>query len=103
MAPGTYKVDVIVRDVESGNRGIVNQGFTVPRYDDKKLSTSSLILATRLRPTDESDIGGRFVIGGAKVIPSLDGVFKRGSDVGLYLQVYNAGIDQTTLRPGSRR
>jgi len=99
MAPGTYKVDVIVRDVESGNRGIVNHGFVVPRYDDKKLSTSSLILATRLRPTDESDIGGRFVIGGAKVIPSLDGVFQRGSDVGLYLQVYNAGIDQTTLRP----
>jgi GWxTD domain-containing protein len=99
MAPGTYKVDVIVRDVESGNRGIVNQGFTVPRYDDKKLSTSSLILATRLRQTDETDIGGRFVIGGAKVIPSLDGIFKRGSDVGLYLQVYNAGIDQTTLRP----
>ena len=99
MAPGTYKVDVIVRDVESGNRGIVNHGFVVPRYDDKKLSTSSLILATRLRPTDETDIGGRFVIGGAKVIPSLDGVFQRGSDVGLYLQVYNAGIDQTTLRP----
>ena len=99
MAPGTYKVDVIVRDVESGNRGIVNQGFAVPRYDDKKLSTSSLILASRLRPTDETDIGGRFVIGGAKVIPSLDGIFKRGSDVGLYLQVYNAGIDQTTLRP----
>jgi GWxTD domain-containing protein len=99
MAPGTYKVDVIVRDVESGNRGIVNQGFTVPRYDDKKLSTSSLILASKLRPTDEQDIGSRFVIGGAKVIPSLDGVFKRGSDVGLYLQVYNAGIDQTTLRP----
>ena len=99
MAPGTYKVDVIVRDVESGNRGIVNQGFAVPRYDDKKLSTSSLILASRLRPTDETDIGSRFVIGGAKVIPSLDGIFKRGSDVGLYLQVYNAGIDQTTLRP----
>jgi GWxTD domain-containing protein len=99
MAPGTYKVDVIVRDVESGNRGIVNHGFVVPRYDDKKLSTSSLILATRLRPTDETDIGARFVIGGAKVIPSLDGNFKRGSDVGLYLQVYNAGIDQTTLRP----
>jgi GWxTD domain-containing protein len=99
MAPGTYKVDVVVRDVESGNRGIVNQGFQVPRYDDKKLSTSSLILASKLRPTDDTDIGHRFVIGGAKVIPSLDGVFRRGSDVGVYLQVYNAGIDQTTLRP----
>ncbi len=99
LSPGTYKVDVVVRDVETGNRGIVNQGFTVPRYDDKKLSTSSLILATRLRSTDERDTGGMFVIGGAKVVPNLEGKFKRGDDVGLYLQVYNAGIDQTTLRP----
>lgn len=99
LTPGTYKVDVVVRDVNSGNRGIVNKGFTVPRYDDKKLSTSSLILATRLRTTDERDIGSMFVIGGAKVIPNLEGTYQRGSDVGVYLQVYNAGIDQTTLRP----
>ena len=99
LPPGTYKVDVVVRDVESGNKGIVNQGFTVPRYDDKKLSTSSMILATKLRSTDDRDIGGRFVIGGAKVIPNLDGVFRRGQDIGVYLQVYNAGIDQTTLKP----
>jgi hypothetical protein len=99
LSPGTYKVDVVVRDVKSGNRGIVNQGFNVPRYDEKKLSTSSMILATRLRTTDERDIGAMFVIGGAKVIPNLEGTYKRGSDVGIYLQVYNAGIDQTTLRP----
>ena len=99
LTPGTYKVDVIVRDVNSGNRGIVNKGFTVPRYDEKKLSTSSMILATRLRTTDERDLGSMFVIGGAKVIPNLEGTFQRGSDVGVYLQVYNAGIDQTTLRP----
>jgi GWxTD domain-containing protein len=99
LTPGTYKVDVVVRDVKSGNRGIVNKGFAVPRYDDKKLSTSSMILATRLRTTDERDIGGMFIIGGAKVIPNLEGTYKRGQDVGIYLQVYNAGIDQTTLRP----
>lgn len=99
LSPGTYKVDVIVRDVGTGNRGIVNQGFTVPRYDDKKLSTSSLILALKLRATDDRDIGGMFVIGGAKVIPNLEGKYRRGQDVGIYLQVYNAGIDQTTLRP----
>ena len=40
-----------------------------------------------------------FVIGGAKVVPNLSGVYKKGQDVGIYLQVYNAGIDQTTLRP----
>lgn len=99
LTPGTYKVDVVVRDVETGNRGLVNMGFTVPRYDEKKLSTSSMILASKLRSTTESDIGGQFVIGNAKVIPNLSGTYKKGQDVGIYLQVYNAGIDQTTLRP----
>jgi hypothetical protein len=99
LSPGTYKVDVVVRDVGTGNRGIVNQGFTVPKYDDKSLSTSSLVLASTLRPTDDRDIGAAFVIGGAKVIPNLQGTYQRGQDVGIYMQVYNAAIDQTTLRP----
>ena len=42
---------------------------------------------------------GQFVIGTTKVIPNVAGVYKRGQPVGVYLQVYNAGIDQTTLRP----
>lgn len=99
LTPGTYKVDVVVRDVVTGNRGIINQGFTVPRYDEKKLSTSTMILASKLRSTNERDIGGMFVIGGSKVIPNLAGSYKQGQEVGVYLQVYNAGIDQTTLRP----
>ncbi len=99
LTPGTYKVDVVVRDVGTGNRGIINQGFTVPRYDDKKLSTSSLVLASTLRETGDRDVGGMFVIGNAKVIPNLAGNYKQGQPVGLYLQVYNAGVDQTTLRP----
>jgi len=39
------------------------------------------------------------VIGTTKVIPNVSGVYKRGQPVGVYLQIYNAGIDQTTLRP----
>lgn len=99
LTPGTYKVDVAVRDVKSGNKGLVNLGFVVPRYDDKKLSTSSMVLTSKLRPTDERDIGRMFVIGNAKVIPKLDGVYKQGQEVGVYMQVYNSEIDQTTLRP----
>ncbi len=99
LTPGTYKVDVVVRDVGTGNRGIRSIGFTVPKYDENKLATSTLILASTLRSTTEKDIGGSFVIGSAKVIPNLSGVYKKGQDVGVYLQVYNTGIDQTTLRP----
>ncbi len=99
LEPGTYKVQVVVRDVASGNKGIRSIGFTVPRYDNEKLYTSTLILASKLRSTSDTDIGARFVIGNAKVIPNLSGVFKKGQKVGIYMQVYNAKIDQTTLRP----
>jgi hypothetical protein len=99
LAPGNYKVQVVVRDVASGNKGIRSIGFKVPKFDKDNLWTSTMILATKLRPTDDRDIGARFVIGSAKVIPNLSGTFKRGQDVGIYLQVYNAKIDQTTLRP----
>ena len=58
-----------------------------------------MILASKLRSTTERDIGGMFVIGDAKVIPNLSSVYQQGQEVGIYLQVYNSGIDQTTLRP----
>lgn len=99
LTPGTYKVDVVVRDVGTGNKGIRSIGFTVPKYEENKLDTSTLILASTLRTTTERDIGASFVIGSAKVIPNLSGVYKKGQDVGIYMQVYNTGIDQTTLRP----
>ena len=99
LAPGTYKVDVIVRDVTSGATGVQHIGFTVPRYDPQKLSTSTLVLASKLESLGDQPAVGQFVIGQQKVIPNVSGVYKRGQPVGVYLQVYNAGIDQTTLRP----
>ncbi|MEP6849273.1 MAG: GWxTD domain-containing protein [Acidobacteriota bacterium] len=99
MSPGIYRADVMVRDVRTGNIGVVKMGFTVPKYDPKKLSTSSLVLATTLRPTDSTEIGNRFVVGNMKLVPNLSGIYKPGQPVGVYMQVYNAGTDETTLRP----
>jgi GWxTD domain-containing protein len=99
LAPGTYKVDVIVRDVNSGATGIVHKGFTVPKYDANQLSTSTIVLAARLQDLSDQPAVGMFNIGQFKVIPNVSGVFHRGAPVGVYLQIYNAGIDQTTLRP----
>jgi GWxTD domain-containing protein len=99
LTPGTYKVDVIVRDVTSGATGVRHIGFTVPKYDPQKLSTSTLVLAAKLESLVDKPAVGQFVIGQTKVIPNVSGVYHRGQPVGVYLQVYNAGIDQTTLRP----
>src|SRR6266496_1490604 len=99
LAPGTYKIDVIVRDVTSGATGLKHLGFTVPRYDQAKLSTSTLVLAAKLESLTDQPAVGQFVIGQTKVIPNVAGSYHRGQPVGVYLQIYNAGIDQTTLRP----
>ncbi|MCA1642950.1 MAG: hypothetical protein LC785_13600 [Acidobacteria bacterium] len=99
LPPGTYRVDVVVRDVNSGATQIRRQGFTVPKYDPKQLATSTLVLATRLQSLSDQPAVGQFTIGNLKVIPNLAATYHRGDPVGVYLQVYNAGIDQTTLRP----
>lgn len=99
MQPGVYKVDVIVRDVASGATGIQRVGFTVPKYTSDKLSNSTLILASKLQNIGNEPAVGQFVIGQNKVIPNLSGIYRRGQDVGIYMQIYNAGLDQTTLRP----
>ncbi len=99
LAPGTYKVDVIVRDVNSGAQQVKHMGFTVPKYLPNQLSTSTMILAAKLQTLGDQPSIGQFTIGQYKVIPNVSGVYKRGEPVGVYMQIYNAGVDQATLRP----
>ena len=99
LAPGRYRVDVIVRDIASGATGVRHVGFEVPKYDPAKLSTSTLILAVKLEGLGDQPAVGMFTIGNVKVIPNVSGSYHRGSPVGVYMQIYNAGVDQTTLRP----
>jgi GWxTD domain-containing protein len=99
LQPGRYRVDVIVRDIASGATGVRHIGFEVPKYDPAKLSTSTLILASKLEGLGDQPAVGMFTIGNVKVIPNVSGTYHRGSPVGIYMQIYSAGIDQTTLRP----
>lgn len=99
LAPGgTYKVEVVVRDIETGATGVRKIGFTVPKYDPKQLGASTLVLASKLQNATRFD-SQQFMIGQTKVIPNLSGEFHQGQQVGIYMQVYNVGTDQTTLRP----
>ncbi len=99
LAPGVYKLDVIVRDVASGATGVRHIAIPVPKYDPQKLSTSTLVLAAKLESLGDQPAVGQFVIGQTKVIPNVSGIYHRGAPLGVYMQIYNAGIDQTTLRP----
>ena len=99
LPPGTYRVDVVVRDITSGATQIQRKGFTVPKYDAKQLATSTMVLAAKLQGLGDQPSVGQFTIGQLKVIPNVARTYKRGDPLGVYMQIYNAGIDQTTLRP----
>jgi hypothetical protein len=98
LPPGRYRVDVLVRDIESGAESRQHVGFEVPKYGSS-LASSSLILASVLEQVSDIPASRQFVIGDKKVLPNLTATYHRGAPVGVYMQIYNAGIDQTTLRP----
>jgi GWxTD domain-containing protein len=102
LSPGLYRLDIVIKDVNSGNVGVVNARLPVPRFQDDQLSTSSLILADNIERVSMKDISvGQFVLGDVKVRPRLDGSFSASDKVGVFLQVYNLKVDDTTHKPNA--
>jgi GWxTD domain-containing protein len=97
LRPGLYRLDLVIKDVSSGNVGAVNTRLQVHRYEDDKLEASSLILADQIEHVPAKQIGtGQFVLGSSKVRPRLDGDFTTAEKLGIYLQVYNLKPDEKT-------
>src|SRR6202162_3162379 len=97
LRPGLYRLDLVIKDVHSGNVGVVNSRLQVPRYEDEKLEASSLILADQIEHVPAKQIGtGQFVIGSSKVRPRLEGDFTTADKLGIYMQIYNLKPDDKT-------
>ena len=97
LRPGLYRLDIVIKDVKSGNVGVINSRLQVPRFDDDTLAASSLILADQLEHVPAKQIGtGQFVLGSSKVRPKLDGEFTSNERLGIYMQVYNLKPDDKT-------
>jgi GWxTD domain-containing protein len=100
LRPGRYKLSLVLKDDVNGHMGSMEIGLVVPRFEEDKLSNSSLILADLIQPLPTSQLGtGMFVIGGTKVRPSVNQTFTRDQKLGIYMQVYNLGLDAKTHKP----
>jgi len=97
LRPGLYRLDLVIKDVDSGNVGAINTRLAVPRYEDEKLEASTLILADQIEHVPAKQIGtGQFVLGSSKVRPRLDADFTTADKLGIYLQIYNLKGDEKT-------
>lgn len=100
LRPGLYKLSLALKDIYSGNVGTIEQRLAVPRFDEDQLAHSTLMLADEMERVPNRQVGsGQFVIGDTKVRPALEERFERGGKLGIYLQVYNLGVDEKSRRP----
>jgi len=94
LHPGLYRLDVVVKDVESGNVGVIGTALRVPQYEEGALNASSLILAYKIEPVPSGEVGlGQFVFGAYKVRPRLSHNFTNAEYLGIFLQLYNLKTD----------
>jgi hypothetical protein len=97
LRPGLYRLDLVIKDVSSGNVGAENTRLAVPRYDEEKLEASTLILADQIEHVPAKQVGsGQFVLGSSKVRPRMDADFTTSDKLGIYLQIYNLKSDEKT-------
>jgi hypothetical protein len=104
LRPGAYRVDIAIKDVNNPDHvGIYAQSINVPKFEDEKLATSSLILADSMYTVPSQTIGtGNFIIGNMYVRPRVSPnaatpvKFTRAQHLNCWMQVYNLGIDDKT-------
>lgn len=99
LEPGVYKVEVGVKDAYSANIGTQEVRLEVLNSSPQQLALSSLILADRFEELPEDSSPDRFALGDLRVIPRPHGEFRSGESLGLYLQLYNPSLDQSTQQP----
>jgi GWxTD domain-containing protein len=109
LRPGLYKVDIVIKDVNNPDHiGRWQRSLNVPRYDDDRLASSSLILAGSMERVPSRDIGsGNFVIGDTHIVPRVPSgaavpvTFHRAQNLNFWMQVYNLGIDEKSKQNGA--
>ncbi len=100
LAPGTYRLNVVAKDVVGNTMNNFEMALVVPHYDEDQLGSSSVILADQLERVPTKSIGaGPFVIRSSKVRPRVGDVFKQGETMGIYTEFYNFGMDEKTKKP----
>jgi len=100
LAPGTYRLNVVVKDVFGGNMNNYEMALNVPRMEDDQFTHSTVVLADLIEKVPTRSIGaGQFVIGSTKVRPRVTESFSRDEKMGIYVKLYNFEADEKTRKP----
>jgi VWFA-related protein len=109
LQPGTYSLKFLARENQTGKMGTFETKFTVPDLtaDTKYLPVSSVVLSYQREKVDaavasaEKDkkliAANPLVQDNQKLVPSVTRVFRKDSDMYVYLEAYQPGAEKTQL------
>jgi GWxTD domain-containing protein len=101
LPPGQrYKLDLVLKDINSKKMGTTTIGLNVPKYEDAELQTSTIILAENISqaPVNATQLE-QYVIGDMRIVPKVKAEFEPNQNLVPYMQIYNMQIDQATHKP----
>lgn len=97
LRAGLYRLDIVIKDTQSGNIGVLETVLRVPHFDEQNLDASTLILADQIERVTSNQIGtGQFVLNSYRVRPRLSREFSSSDKLGIYLQLYNLRLDESS-------
>lgn len=98
LAPGTYTLELIVRDKLSGKMAARREQLVLP-VADNALATSGVVLshfAERTKTTGAIDVLNQ---GGVKIRPLPSGQFRATDNLIIFFETYNAANNDATGKP----
>jgi hypothetical protein len=103
LAPGEYKIDLIVRDKQSGKTTARREQIVLPE-PDAEFATTPVVLSRYVEPAnqlppDPVDFPDVFVHGKRLIRPSASRQFRATDNLIMFLAVYNAAKSSETGNP----
>ncbi len=94
LAPGSYRLNILAKDMTGGNFTRYEQALIVPAASADHLTASSIVLADFAEPLPVKSIGaGQFAVGDTKVRPRVDNVFHPGERMRIFFKLYDFDAD----------
>jgi GWxTD domain-containing protein len=105
LKPGQpYKLELVLKDVNSNKMGTLTRGLNIPKFDDSALQSSTVILANNITRTFAyapiiANQWEQYVIGDMRIVPRVKHEYTENQFLVPYMQIYNMEVDQTKQRP----
>jgi len=98
LAPGTYRVKVVVRENVLGTYGSYESDLQVPDLKASPLKLSSVVIGTQLQAGAHRDDKSPLAQNGQKLVPNITHVVSAGQHLYFYYEVYEPGGTSRTVK-----